>query len=119
MRTKESEEMYLETILLIKNRKPEIHSVDIIEDLGYVKSSVSRAVNLLRDKGYITIDVSGEIKLTDIGYKKATDIYERHCVITEALIKIGADKAEAEANACKIEHVITPEMFEIIKKFVE
>jgi Mn-dependent DtxR family transcriptional regulator len=72
----------------------------------------------LYKKGYITLDQSGEIILTASGFKKATGIYERHCVITEALMKIGADKAEAEINACRIEHVLSNSMFETIKKFI-
>lgn len=118
MRTRESEEMYLETILLLKKKKANVRSVDIVEELGYAKSSVSRAVNLLRQKNYITIDTNGDIMLTDKGMEKSADIYERHRVITDALIKIGAEHDLAEANACRIEHVITQDMFEIIKKFV-
>ena len=117
MRTRESEEMYLETILLLKKRNGNVRSVDVVEELGYAKSSVSRGVNLLHKKGYIEFDESGGIRLTEAGEKKASAIYERHLVITQALMKIGADKALAEENACRIEHVITQELFDIIKKF--
>lgn len=119
MRTRESEEMYLETILLLKKKKANVRSVDIVEELGYAKSSVSRAVNLLKQKGYIDINDNGDIALTRKGNEKSAEIYERHRVITEALIKIGAEHDLAEANACRIEHVITSEMFDIIKKFAE
>ena len=119
MRTRESEEMYLETILLLKGRKAQVRSVDIVEELGYAKSSVSRAVNLLAKKEYIRINANGDIALTEAGAKKAKGIYERHRTIAEALMLIGAEHDLAEANACRIEHVISDEMFEIIKKFVQ
>ena len=119
MRTNESEEMYLETILLLRNRKSSVRSVDIVEELGYAKSSVSRAVNLLIDKGYITMDVGGDLILTEAGKKKAAGIYERHRVITKLLQSLGADEELAEANACRIEHVISDEMFALIKEYTE
>ncbi len=118
MKTRESEEMYLETILLLKNRKGNVRSVDIVEELDYAKSSVSRAVNLLQSKGYIDIDKNGDITLTESGGEKAQGIYERHRLITLSLMKIGAEPDVAEENACRIEHVISDDMFEIIKNFV-
>ena len=119
MRTNESEEMYLETILLLRGRKASVRSVDIVEELGYAKSSVSRAVNLLIDKGYITMDAGGDLTLTESGQRKASGIYERHRVITKLLCALGADEELAEANACRIEHVISDEMFALIKAYVE
>ncbi|MCH5163697.1 MAG: metal-dependent transcriptional regulator [Clostridiales bacterium] len=119
MKVRESEEMYLETILILKRRNANVHAIDIASDLGYAKSSVSRAVNLLQDKGYITIDKSGLITLTDLGTLKANDIYDRHRVITDLLMRVGADRELAEDNACRIEHVISPELFTILKKFTE
>lgn len=115
----ESEEMYLETILLLRNRRTSVRSVDIVEELGYAKSSVSRAVNLLVKKGYILMDKNGDISLTEAGMQKASAVYERHLIITKALMGIGADEELAEANACRIEHVISDEMFELLKKYVE
>lgn len=119
MKVRESEEMYLETILLLKKKKGTVRSVDIVEELNYAKSSVSRAVNLLSKNGYIVISSSGDISLTEEGLCKANDIYERHGIITKLLIGIGADEQLAEENACRMEHVISPELFEIIKKHVE
>ncbi len=119
MKTRESEEMYLETIFLLTKKLPSVRSIDVVEELGYAKSSVSRAVNLLAKKGYIAIDGGGVITLTELGKDKSFDIYERHRVITLLLEYIGADSASAEENACRIEHVISPEMFSTIKKFVE
>ncbi len=118
MKTRESEEMYLETILLLKQKKGQVRSVDVVEELGYAKSSVSRAVNLLAKKRYIEISSSGDISMTEEGLKKANDIYERHEAITQLLIKIGVSSEVAEENACRIEHVISPELFEQIKKFL-
>ena len=117
MRTHESQEMYLETILLLRSRKANVRSVDIVEELGYAKSSVSRAVNLLEDGGLIRIDENGDIALTAAGQKKAEDIYEKHRVITDAFIRMGADAKLAEENACRVEHVVSDEMFDIIKRY--
>lgn len=119
MRTRESEEMYLETILLLKKKKADIRSVDIVDELNYAKSSVSRAVNLLKERGYIFVEDNGVIKLTDAGAKRAQDIYDRHRVITELLIKIGADKESAEDNACRIEHVVSDDLFIVMRNFLE
>lgn len=119
MRTHESEEMYLETILLLRERGVRVHAVDIAGELGYAKSSVSRAVGLLQRKGYIAVDEYDEISLTRSGKEKASDIYDRHRIITELLMRIGADRTLAEENACRIEHVVSPELFELIKKHVK
>ena len=120
MRVRESEEMYLETILLLKKEKTSVRSVDVVETLEYAKSSVSRGVNLLVKRGYITLDkTTGNIEFTPSGKKKAQAIYERHRVLTKALQKIGAEADIAEENACRIEHVISDELFAIVKKFVD
>ena len=113
MRTHESEEMYLETIYLLKKSRGTVRSVDVVEELGYAKSSVSRGVNLLQKRGYI------DIEFTEEGLRKAESVYERHRVLTAALMKLGAGRELAENDACRIEHIISPEMFEIIKKFAE
>ena len=119
-RTRESEEMYLETILLLHRGKPNVRAVDVGEELGYAKSSVSRGVNLLKDRGYIEIDhETGNITFTEAGKKKAEGIYERHSVLTKALMKMGAEEHIAEENACRIEHVVSEEMMQVLKKFIE
>ena len=115
----ESEEMYLETILLLKQKSANVHAVNIAEELGYSKPSVSRGVNLLLKKGYISIGNSGEINFTAEGKEKAEGIYERHTVITALLEHTGASREIAEENACHIEHVITEELFDVLKKFVK
>ncbi len=119
MRTPESEEMYLETILLLKGRRPEVRSIDVVEELGYAKSSVSFAVHRLADRGYITMDASGLIELTPSGREKAQNIYDRHRILTELLMRIGADRELAERDACRIEHVVSDELFKVMKKFIE
>ena len=119
MKIRESEEMYLETILLLSNRTNFVRSVDIAEELGYSRPSVSRAVGLLSKKEYIQIGKNGEISLTPAGERRAKEIYERHEVITNILIELGADTEMAEDNACRIEHVITAELFELLKKRLE
>jgi len=119
MKTRESEEMYLETIFLLLKRSSSVRSIDVAEELEYSRPSVSRAVNLLLKKEYININKNGEITLTELGASRAKDIYERHRVITELLMKIGADADLAEDNACRIEHVISPELFDILKGFLE
>lgn len=119
MKVRESEEMYLETILILRRRNANVHAIDIASDLGYAKSSVSRAVNLLEKKGYIVVDKSGLISLTEAGENKANDIYDRHRVITKLLVHMGASEETAEDNACRIEHVITPDLFAILKRCAE
>lgn len=119
-RIRESEEMYLETILLLHLKKTNVRAVDVCEELGYAKSSVSRGVNLLKSKGMITVDDgTGEIEFTSAGRTKAENVFERHRVLTAALMKIGADKDLAENDACRIEHVVSEEMMRLFKKFIE
>ena len=119
-RTRESEEMYLETILLLRRENPHVRAVDVCDSLGYAKSSVSRGVNLLNNKGYIAIDsATGDIEFTESGRKKAEGIYERHKILTMVLCKIGAQKELAEENACRIEHIVSDEMMTVFKKFIE
>jgi len=120
MKYRESEEMYLETILLIKRQKGTVRAIDVAGELGYAKASVSRAVGLLVSRGYVTVDEgSKEINLTKAGVARATEIYERHHVITELLKMVGASDEVAEDNACRIEHVLTPEMFDILKEYLK
>ena len=117
MITHESEEMYLETILLLSAKNEKVRSVDIVEELDYAKSSVSRAVNLLKAKGYIEIEDNGDIFFTAEGRKRAEETYEKHRVFTEMFVRFGADRAMAEENACRVEHVISEDLFKIIKAY--
>lgn len=118
MKDRESEEMYLETILVLKGERPAVRSIDIAEKLGYAKSSVSRGVSLLQDRGYIRVGDDGFIEFTELGAEKANAVYERHNILTRFFIELGADAELAEANACRIEHVIDDKIFELIKRRV-
>ena len=119
-RIRESEEMYLETILLLHFKQANVRAVDVVEELGYAKSSVSRGLNLLKKKGYIDIAPdSGAITFTKKGEEKAEGVYEKHRVITSVLIKMGADKTVAEENACRIEHVISDDLMTLFKRYIE
>lgn len=112
----ESAENYLETILLLSNKLPVVRSVDIATELGFKKSSVSVAMKNLREKGHITVTEAGYIYLTEKGRQIADMIYERHDVLTRCLCAIGVPEDIAEEDACKIEHIISPESFDAIKK---
>lgn len=114
----ESGEMYLETIYVLSKKGP-VRSTDVAERMGYSKPSISRAVGLLKSSGYLLMDKEGYLTLTDTGLAIATKIYERHIFLSEFLVKLGVDKNVAAADACKIEHVISEESFEAIKKHVK
>ena len=118
MQVYESEEMYRETILLLQKDHPVVRSIDIAEELGYSRPSISNAVHQLEKKGYITMD-GGDIRLSEEGRKRAEAVYERHRVITGLFVAMGAGESVAEENACRVEHVITEEMFSVIKAFVK
>lgn len=115
MKYRESEEMYLETIYVLKQKNANLHSVDIAAELGYTKPSVCNAMKKLREKDYVSVDSSGVISLTETGRKAALDIYERHHLLTAMFIHLGADAVLAEENACRIEHVISADLVEIIR----
>jgi Mn-dependent DtxR family transcriptional regulator len=114
--TNESVENYLETILILSRKLPVVRSVDISNELGYKKSSISVAMKHLREVNYITVSDAGFITLTDAGREIAEMIYERHELLTEWLIHLGVNPDTAATDACKIEHVISKESFEAIKK---
>lgn len=113
----ESGENYLETILILKNKNGNVRSIDIANELGYTKPSISRAMTILKNAEYITIDDStGYISLTDSGYNIAKTMYERHEILSSYLISIGVSPETATQDACRIEHVISQETFEKIKE---
>ncbi|MCI6859299.1 MAG: metal-dependent transcriptional regulator [Eubacterium sp.] len=114
----ESAENYLETILILSKKLPVVRSVDIANHLDYKKSSVSIAMKNLREKNHITVTDAGYIYLTESGKAIAEMIYERHQLLTSCLRRLGVDSEIAEKDACKIEHVISKESFEAIKKYV-
>jgi Mn-dependent DtxR family transcriptional regulator len=118
MNVNESAENYLETILMLSKIKPVVRSVDIADELGFKKSSVSVAMKNLREKEQITVTREGYIYLTDSGREIAEMIYERHELLTDWLVRLGVDKETAAQDACRIEHVISKESFEAIKKHI-
>ena len=119
MRIKESAENYLETILMIKKQKGSVRSIDIANDLGVTKPSVSVAMKSFREEGYITVDENGSIELTEKGMEIANRVYERHEIIAKALMAIGVSKETAYEDSCKIEHDISNETFKKLKTFLK
>ncbi len=119
MQSNESKEMYLETILVLSQQKEHVRSVDVANDLGFKKSSVSVAMKHLREEKMIEVDEKGYITLTTAGKEIAEMIYERHQFLSEYLVKIGVPEDIAVEDACRIEHVISQESFEAIKKHIK
>ncbi|MBU5469958.1 metal-dependent transcriptional regulator [Falcatimonas sp. MSJ-15] len=119
MHTNESAENYLETILVLSKKLPVVRSVDIANELGFKKPSVSIAMKNLKEKNHITVTDAGFIYLTETGKEIAEMIYERHELLTKCLVMLGVDEAIAAEDACKIEHVISKESFDAIKKHVK
>lgn len=119
MSMRESGEMYLETILILSEKLPNVRSIDIGDHMGYSKPSVSRAVGLLKKEGMIRMDSSGYITLTEAGEEKAKRIYERHTLLTRLLINLGVDEQTAADDACRVEHYISDTTFDAIKAHVK
>ena len=111
----ESAEMYLETIYQLSLEKHSVRSIDVAEALNYSRASVSRAVGLLKQDGYLEMDDDGFLNLTELGKSTAEKIYERHTVISAALMALGVDRETAAEDACKIEHVISEKTLAAIK----
>jgi DtxR family Mn-dependent transcriptional regulator len=118
MNIHESAENYLETILILSKTNPNVRSIDIANELGFSKPSVSIAMKKLRENGYVSVDENGYIKLEKPGLEIAEKIYERHVVIGKLLESIGVDPEVATADACRVEHVISEETFDKIKEFM-
>lgn len=114
----ESGEMYLETILVLSKSSNNVRAIDISEYMSYSKPSVSRALGVLRSGGYIEIAPGGAVELTDAGRKIAENIYEKHLVLTDVLMRLGVDEKTATEDACKIEHAISDTSFEALKKIL-
>lgn len=114
----ESGEMYLEAILVLSRQNGFVRSIDVSEYLGYSKPSVSRAVGILKKGEYILVDKDGSLTLTESGKAIAEKIFERHTVLSQLLIRLGVSEETATADACKLEHAISDESFEAIKRHV-
>ena len=119
MALQESGEMYLETIHVLSKIHPNVRSIDISDHMGYSKPSVSRAVAILKNGGYILVDKDGFITLTDSGRAVAEKIFERHTLISNLLIRLGVEPEVAAEDACRIEHAISDESFEALKRYME
>jgi Mn-dependent DtxR family transcriptional regulator len=119
MQIHESAENYLEAILMIKNKKGSVRSIDIANELEFSKPSVSVAMKNLRENGYIDVDENGYISLLDKGKKIAENMYERHTTLSDWLVSLGVPEKIAVEDACKIEHIISVETFEAIKKIAK
>ena len=119
MKIQESAENYLETIVILLRRKGAVRSIDIVNELQFSKPSVSRAVSILKEGGYVTIGNIGQLLLTDKGRQVAQNIYDRHCFIKECLMFLGVSPETAEADACRLEHVLSEETLTCMKAHYE
>ncbi len=118
-KSEESTEDYLETILILSDKLPEVRSIDIANEMSFSKPSVSVAMKNLKEKEYIDISPEGYITLTDSGQELAEDIYERHRLFTDWLVSMGVDPDVAAEDACRMEHDISQESFSAIKSHIE
>ena len=119
MKLMESGQMYLETIYVLSKEKSRVHSIDVSEHMGYSKPSVSRAIGILKSGGYVEMAEDGSLTLTETGRTLAEQIYERHTILTEFLVRLGVDRATAAEDACKMEHVVSDASLAALKEFVE
>ncbi len=116
----ESGEDYIETIYILKMKRGSVRSIDIAQELQFSRPSVSRAVGLLKENGLITVAEDGEIELSEKGLKKAKMVFERHTTLTKFLMLVsGVDFETAEKDGCRFEHIVSPETFKGIKKFMK
>ena len=116
MHLQESGEMYLETIYTLTQTRAAVRSIDVCEHMGFSKPSVSRAIGLLRSGGFVEVDEKGHLTLTEQGRAVAERTFERHRLLKEVFVRLGVDEEIADADACKIEHHISDETFEAIKR---
>ena len=119
MAIQESGEMYLETILVLSKTHPTVRAIDVGEEMGFSKPSVSRALGILKADGYVVSDANGYLTLTDSGRSIAEKIYERHTLLSQFLVNLGVDPEVAAEDACKIEHDISVESFEKIVAYAK
>ncbi|MBQ8387294.1 MAG: metal-dependent transcriptional regulator [Clostridia bacterium] len=119
MRIQESGEMYLESIYVLSQTKSAVRSIDVGEYMGYSKPSVSRAIGLLKKGGLVNVGADGHLTLTESGLELARKIYERHTILTSLLTSLGVSEETASEDACRIEHVISDETLDAIKKYAE
>lgn len=119
MKIQESGENYLETILILHKKNGHVRSIDVANELGYTKASVSRAMGILKEAGYLVMEPSGNLLLTEEGNRRAAAVYERHTVIAEFLqMTLGVDAQTAVRDSCRIEHILSEESFSRIRSYV-
>ncbi|MDO4816610.1 MAG: metal-dependent transcriptional regulator [Bacillota bacterium] len=118
MRLQESGEMYLETIYVLSRKLKNVRAIDVGQQLGFSKPSVSRALGILKEGGYVTGDENGFLSLTESGAAVAEKIYERHEILTAVLMQLGVGEKDAAEDACRIEHVISDNTFNAIKEHI-
>ncbi len=119
MALQESGEMYLETIYVLSQKQNTVRSIDVVEEMGYSKPSVSRAVSILKNNGYLTVEENGALVLTEAGRVIGEKIYARHELLRKLLVKLGVDPETASEDACKMEHAISDKTFQAIQKHLE
>ena len=119
MNLQESGEMYLETILILTKKSSRVRSIDVCEYMGFSKPSVSRAIGILKSGGYVSVDKDGYLSLTETGAEVARKMYDRHRLLTDFLVSLGVSEDTASADACKIEHHISDESFDAIKRYLD
>ena len=115
----ESGEMYLETILMLKNKNEYVRSIDVANALNYSKPSISRAMKILKESQFIVMDNKGYIDFTEKGKEIAEGVYNRHMTLTDFLISMGVEDEQAENDACRIEHIISEQTYQCIKEFMK
>lgn len=115
MKVSESKEMYLETILQLHQKGARVRSIDVATELGFSRPSVSIAIKNLQNEGLVVVEADSEISLTAEGLRQAKAVCERHQVLTDFFLSLGAEEKSAEENACRIEHIISNDLFELIK----
>ncbi len=119
MNIHESAEDYLERILMLSKKMSKVRSIDIAVDMNYSKPSISRAIKNLKENGYINVDANGNITLTEKGLEIANRIYERHTILTKIFVALGVSQETAASDACKVEHDLSQETFDALKKYLE
>jgi Mn-dependent DtxR family transcriptional regulator len=119
LKIQESAENYLESILMISERKGDVRSIDIVNELEFSKPSVSIAMKNLRENGYILVDKDGYITLTDKGMEIAAKMYERHKLFSKLFVSLGVSEATASKDACRVEHILSDETYAAIKKVLK
>ena len=119
METKESSQMYLETIYILSQKSDTVRKIDVSKYMGFAKPSVTRGISLLEKQGLVNVDVNGNIIMTEAGRNEARQIYERHTVLTQMFTLLGVSEETAAEDACRVEHYISEETFEAIKKHMD